>query len=71
MAELGTEWEKRGLRASGESEVACVRRIFTVAIKTSPMHTQLDFELAKYTQASQGSSCQPWLLFWQLLSETQ
>lgn len=47
MAELGTEGEERGPWASGESEVASVRRIFTAAIKTSPMCIQLDSELAK------------------------
>lgn len=47
MAEPGLEGEKRGLWAAGESEVASVRRIFTAAIKTSPVCTQLDFELAK------------------------
>lgn len=47
MAELGTEGEERGLWTAGESEVASVRRIFTAAIKTSPMCTQLDSESAK------------------------
>lgn len=61
MAKLGLEGVERGLRASGESKVASVRRIFTAAIKTSPIHSQLDSKLAKYTQASSGPSCQPWL----------
>lgn len=47
MAELGTEGEERGLGASRGSEVASVRRIFTAAMKTSPIHSQLDSELAK------------------------
>lgn len=45
MAEPGSEGEKRGLWAAGE--VASVRSIFTAAIKTSPVCTQLDSELAK------------------------
>lgn len=47
MAELGRVGEKRGLRVlrgAGESKVASVR-IFTAAIKTSPIHSQLDSEL--------------------------
>lgn len=71
MADLGTEGEEPGLRASGESGLGPCKENFYSSYKSEPrvrVRTQLDSVLAKYTGDSHGSCCQPWLGFWQLLS---